>query len=109
MYKIAVIGDADSIVGFASVGMDTYPVEGAGEAFRLIEKMMDDEVGIIFLTEELHRELASALAEYEERYLPAILPIPGAMGDTGYGTNRIRQAVERAIGTDMLFADEEAK
>ncbi|MDY5742178.1 MAG: V-type ATP synthase subunit F, partial [Lachnospiraceae bacterium] len=84
------------------------PVEDAKEAFVQIERMMNDEVGIIFLTEELHRELAGALAEYEERYLPAILPIPGAMGDTGYGTNRIRKAVERAIGTDMLFADEEA-
>ena len=37
MYKIAVIGDADSIIGFAAVGMETYPVEDAKEAFVQIE------------------------------------------------------------------------
>ena len=32
MYKIAVIGDYDSIYGFAALGLDTFPVKEAEEA-----------------------------------------------------------------------------
>ena len=32
MYKIAVMGDYDSIYGFAAVGLDTYPLSDEKEA-----------------------------------------------------------------------------
>ena len=32
MYKIAVIGDYDSIYGFAALGLDTFPVQTQEEA-----------------------------------------------------------------------------
>ena len=34
MYKIAVMGDRDSIYGFAALGLDTYPVTDPVEAAR---------------------------------------------------------------------------
>ena len=32
MYKIAVVGDYDSIYGFAALGLDTFPVTAQEEA-----------------------------------------------------------------------------
>ncbi len=32
MYKIAVLGDYDSIYGFAALGLDTFPVSDLEEA-----------------------------------------------------------------------------
>ncbi|MBR3242938.1 MAG: V-type ATP synthase subunit F, partial [Parasporobacterium sp.] len=31
MYKIAVLGDRDSIYGFATLGLETFPVSNADE------------------------------------------------------------------------------
>ena len=39
MYKIAVIGDYDSIYGFAALGLDTFPVKEAEEAEELFYRL----------------------------------------------------------------------
>ena len=37
MYKIAVMGDYDSIYGFVAVGLDTYPLSDEKEAEKQLE------------------------------------------------------------------------
>ena len=34
MYKVAVLGDRDSIYGFAALGLDTFPVTDPEEAAK---------------------------------------------------------------------------
>jgi V/A-type H+-transporting ATPase subunit F len=37
-YKIAVIGDWDSVMGFRALGLDTYPVTTPDEARELVHR-----------------------------------------------------------------------
>ena len=37
---------------------------------------------------------------------PAIIPIPGVAGNTGIGIRDVKQSVEKAVGSDILFADQ---
>ena len=39
MYKIAVLGDYDSIYGFAALGLDTFPEEDPEEAARKLHEL----------------------------------------------------------------------
>ena len=39
MYKIAVIGDYDSIYGFATLGLDTYPVTDPEKAAEQLTQL----------------------------------------------------------------------
>ena len=39
MYKIAVLGDYDSIYGFATLGLDTFPVTTHEEAAEELHKL----------------------------------------------------------------------
>ena len=39
LYKVAVMGDYDSICGFAAVGIRIFPVEEEREAGRLLERL----------------------------------------------------------------------
>ena len=39
MYKIAVVGDYDSIYGFATLGLDTFPVSGRKETEEKLEEL----------------------------------------------------------------------
>lgn len=41
MYKIAVMGDYDSIYGFATLGLDTFPVTEPGEAGKLLKRLAE--------------------------------------------------------------------
>ena len=48
-------------------------------------------------------ELEDECERYRDAPLPAIISIPGQSGNTGYGMAAIRNAVERAVGADIIF------
>ena len=52
MYKIAVMGDYDSIYGFAAVGLDTYPLSDEKEAEKQLHQLVLAQYAVIYITEE---------------------------------------------------------
>jgi len=103
MYKIAVIGDYASIYGFASVGLDIYPMENPIEALRCLRKLSESGYGIVYITEMLMSQMGDDIAPYRDRALPAVIAIPGAFGNMGYGMAEVKKSVERAVGSDIIF------
>lgn len=103
MYKIAVLGDSDSIYGFAALGLDTYPVEDREEAVKTLKSLSDGQYAVIYITESLQSELETEIDRYITGYLPAIIPIPGIFGNTGKGMRNVKKSVERAVGSDIIF------
>lgn len=106
MYKAAVLGDRDSIYGFAALGLDTYPVTGHEEAAKVLKTLADGQYAVIYITESLQSELESEIDRYVTSYLPAIIPIPGVSGNTGKGMRNVKKSVERAVGSDIIFNNE---
>lgn len=104
MYKIAVMGDYDSIYGFAALGLDTFPVTPA-EAGERLHQLIADGYGIIYITEALAADLKQETARYEGQILPAIIEIPGVSGNTGSGVRGVKKSVEQAVGSDILFSN----
>lgn len=102
MYKIAAVGDKDSVYGFASIGLEIFPAEDAKTAAQLLKKLSEEKFAIIYLTEALASELANELDKYRERPTPAIILIPGISGNTGEGLRNISVTVEQAVGSDIL-------
>lgn len=102
MYKAAVVGDRDSIYGFAAIGLEIHPVSDPARAGRLIRALAEGGYAVIYVTEALLGHIEPELALYREKTLPAIIPIPGATGNTGLGMARIKRFVEQAVGSDIL-------
>ena len=106
MYKIAMIGDRDTVLGFMALGFAVFEATDVGVATeRLAELVRSGEYAAIYLTEELAANMEDELARYKDLPLPAVLSFPGRNGSTGYGMNSIRSAVERAVGADILFGE----
>ncbi len=103
MYKIAVMGDYDSIYGFATLGLDTYPVNTRAEAADKLHKLTSGGYGIIYITEGLAAELKTEIGKYQDQVTPAIIQIPGISGNTGAGITGVKKSVEQAVGSDILF------
>ena len=80
MYKIAAMGDRDSIYGFAS----------------------EDGYAVIFITEALAELISPEIERFKDSPLPAIIPIPGVAGNTGLGMREVSGYVERAVGSDIV-------
>ncbi|NLV89434.1 MAG: V-type ATP synthase subunit F, partial [Tissierellia bacterium] len=64
MYKVAVVGDKDSILGFKALGVDVFPVVEKDEARRVVDTLARNKYGIIFITEQT----ASLIPDTIERY-----------------------------------------
>ena len=103
MYKIAVMGDRDSIYGFAALGLDTYPVTDPIEAARKLRGLAEQEYAVVYITEALAETLEAEIDRYREQMLPAIILIPGASGNTGKGVAAVKKSVEQAVGSDIIF------
>lgn len=106
MYKIGVVGDAESILGFKAVGFDIFPVSSAAEAEQTIDALAKDDYGVIYIVEDLAEKIIPATDKYKDDRLPAIIPIPGKSGSTGMGMANVKKSVERAIGADILFGND---
>ncbi len=105
MYKAAVIGDYDSIYGFAALGLDTFPTTDDENLVKLFRRVMAGEYAIVYVTEQLAEVLADEIEKYKEQLMPAVILIPGVKGNTGMGVQGIRDCVEQAIGSDILFGN----
>ena len=51
MYKIAVLGDKDSVLGFKALGLDTFPVESVDEAKTTLHDLARGSYAVVYLTE----------------------------------------------------------
>ena len=106
MYKIAVMGDRDSIYGFAAIGLEICPVTDPTDAIHKLRKLAEGEYAVIYITEALAAQIEEELDRYREQRLPAIILIPGVAGNTGKGLSSVKRSVEQAVGSDIIFGND---
>lgn len=107
MYKVAVIGDRESILGFKALGLQTVAAASADEAAAALHRLARDGCAIIYLTEQLAALIPEDVARYIEDVHCAVIPIPSKDGSLGIGQREMHQAVERAVGADILKEKED--
>ncbi len=106
MYKIGIIGERDSVMGFMAIGFAVHEAPDAETAARILHKLAKDEsYAIIYIVENYATVLKEDIARYKDLPLPAIISIPGRAGSDGSGMAAIKSAVERAVGADILFKE----
>ena len=50
MYKVAVVGDYDSIYGFAALGLETFPVSDVKETEKVFLELASGSYAVIYIT-----------------------------------------------------------
>lgn len=103
-YRIAVIGDRESVMGFRALGLDVFPAEeeNAKAVFKSVLREEQEPYAIIYITEELSVVLREEIAALKDALIPAVIPIPSKDGSKGLGMNALTSAVERAVGANIL-------
>lgn len=106
MYRIGVIGDRDSVLGFQAVGLDVFPCREAAEAKKILNRLVKEgNYAIVYITEGLCRDLTEEINSCKDLIVPAVIPIPGMDGSYGIGIAGVKKSVERAVGADILFGE----
>lgn len=101
MYKIAVIGDRDSVYGFAALGLETYFETEPKSAIRIIRTLENEGCAIIYITEKLYSLILDEAQRLSKLPMPALIPIPGVSGNTGIGKKALEEAILKAVGSEV--------
>lgn len=104
MYKIAVLGEKETVIGFSALGLDIFPVESDEAAFEAFRRLTtgSKDYAIIYVTESYAKILASEIEKHKTDVTPAVILIPGPGGSLGIGRAALDEAVEKAVGTNIL-------
>lgn len=104
MLKIAVVGGAETVMGFKALGLEACPVANTEEARETLRRLTKDseDYAIIYVEENLAQELQHEIDKFKDVPKPAIILIPGREGPLGLGQIALKAAVERAVGSDIL-------
>ena len=85
MYKIAVLGDRESVMGFKALGLDVITAETVEEARRDLHAMAKDpDYAIIYLTEQFAAEMPDEVAKYKDQPHPRRHSHPRQGGLSGH-------------------------
>lgn len=101
-YKVAVVGDKDSIMPFQILGFDIFACRTGQQARAIIRQLEIEQYGVIYVTEQLAAEITDTVAYYRTKSVPALILIPNYKGTLNIGLSNIQENVEKAIGTNIL-------
>lgn len=102
MYKTAVIGDSASVSGFAALGLSVFCETEAEKISKLITRLAANDFAVIYITEPAAALVGDTINKYRSSHLPSIVLIPAIEGNTGDGMRSLHEAVEKAVGSDIL-------
>lgn len=106
MYKIALIGDRDTIIGFKLLGISIFPVNKKEESVETLNKLVEEEYAVIFITEEIGCQIIDEIEILQKTSFASITIIPSKSEKKYLGLKILRNNIEKAIGTDILFRKE---
>ena len=104
MFKIGVLGSRETVMGFKALGLDVFPATDTVEARQILRRITkaEENYAIIYVEENFAAELKHEIDRYKDSPTPAIILIPGRDGSLGLGQTALQEAVERAVGSDIL-------
>ena len=101
-FKTAVIGDTASVSGFAALGLSVFCETDGAKISKLINRLAANDFAVIYITEPAAALAADTSKKYRSSRLPSIVLIPAIEGNTGDGMRALHEAVEKAVGSDIL-------
>lgn len=102
-YAIGVIGRSDAVLAFRALGMRVMSVRGPRQAEAAVFKLVKEGVPVIFITEDVARMIPETMQQYVSDPAVSLIPLPGGHGTDGYGMERVRANVEKAVGANILL------
>ncbi|MGI5888709.1 MAG: V-type ATP synthase subunit F [Oscillospiraceae bacterium] len=103
---IAAVGDRGTILIWRAIGARTVFCDTREEAEKAVKSLAKQGYAIIYITENCAQMIPDVIDRYKEKKTPAIIPIPGKDGKTGFSEQILHKTVEKAIGADILNKEE---
>lgn len=103
---LGAVGEKDAVLAFKAIGVRAVPAATSQETAMAVHTLLKQGVRVIFMTESAARSVPELIDRYAGDPNITIIPVPGTTGTDGYGSERLRQNVTKAIGADILLEND---
>lgn len=104
--KVAVLGDADFVMPFSALGVDTYSVgQTAEQILESANKIISDKYALVVIAENIAPAVEEIFSDYQNMPTPCIVVVPFTTEPTGGATRTLGEALKMATGINILQND----
>ena len=101
--KVAVLGDADFVMPFSALGVDTYSVgQTAEQILENANKIISDKYALVVIAENIAPAVEEIFSAYQDAPTPCIVVVPFTTEPTGVATRTLGEALKMATGINIL-------
>ncbi len=104
--KVAVLGDADFVMPFSALGLDTFVVgHTSQETIEVAEKIIGDKYALVVVAENIAPALEEVFSAQMDSPIPCIVVVPFTTEPTGFATAALAKSLKIATGVNILQND----
>lgn len=104
--RTAFIGDADTVLGFRALGVETHTPGDRDSTRQTFRRLVREKVSVLLITEDVLEQLEDMVTETLDLPVPAVVVLPGVAGSRRRGEDAIRKLIIKAVGVDLMSEDE---
>ena len=101
--KVAVFGNADFVMPFSAMGMDTFAVEPAAAKVKATaEQILKQKYSLVVVAENIARDAQAVFDTTLKKTTPCVVVVPFTTEPTGVATESLGRMIKLATGINIL-------
>ena len=101
--KVAVLGEADFVMPFSALGLDTFAIgQKAGDAVELAKEIAGRKYTLVVVAENAARTVEEVFASLQKLPTPCIVVVPFTTEPEGFATRTLGEVLKMATGINIL-------
>ena len=101
--KVAVLGDADFVMPFSALGVDTYSVGHTTEQIlESARKIISDKYALVVVAENIAPVVEEFFSAQQNMPTPCIVVVPFTTEPSGFATKNLGDVLKMATGINIL-------
>jgi len=101
--KVAVLGDADFVMPFSAMGLDTFAIgETPEEMVESARKIISDKYALVVVAENIAAVVEEVFSTVQNLPTPCIVVVPFTTEPEGFATKTLGEVLKIATGINIL-------
>jgi vacuolar-type H+-ATPase subunit F/Vma7 len=101
--KVAVLGDADFVMPFSALGLDTFAVgKKPGDTAETAKEIAGRKYTLVVVAENVARMAEEAFVSQQNMATPCIVVVPFTTEPEGFATRMLGEVLKMATGINIL-------
>jgi len=101
--KAAALGDADFVMPFAALGLDTFAVEPEADSIaETATEIVKRKYSLVVTTENVAEFAAEVFEATQKKATPCVVVVPFTTEPTGFATETLGKLLKMATGINIL-------